>query len=519
MTVVAKPEISKILLDLGVEPMDVYAVDNAEQTYISALIEGINIIELSSKDGKGDERSRILRDELKQIRERKRKRNRVDINKVFSRTQVSPAKITAKRLAPASEKSRGDMMGGVLDAILKLLQTDFKREKKEDTEEEKQLREEKRIKREKLLETTKNVSMRVGKKLISTILKPFTSIFDRIGNFLQITLLGTLFNSLLWFADDKNQDKLSTLIRIFKNLSFPLGVATIAGSIALLTPIISGILAGVKTAFIAMSILAAGIAVLAKVGEISNKIKGEEQGFSGGGFVSGPDGVDKVPARLTAGEFVMSKGAVQKYGANTLAAMNAAGGGTNVPTPVNGYNEGGLVGGAGLGGLRTLDMLFRAMQSMKGLSSIFSSQKNNDEDLTDDEINELYKDVTNPKDPNILERLLGAKDGPFNVDPRTTKSKGTGRVRMNEDLDKGVDMSSNSNFKYDGVGSRSRITPVQTPTLRVMNMPTVTLPAIDSGSPKSEGVRNANTIPSFTVSSGSMIRSMVINTLGLGVEV
>ena len=61
-----------------------------------------------------------------------------------------------------------------------------------------------------------------------------------------------------------------------------------------------------------------------------------------GGFVSGPGGIDQVPARLTAGEFVMSKGAVQKYGANTLAAMNAAGGGTNRPT-MGRYNEGGLV--------------------------------------------------------------------------------------------------------------------------------------------------------------------------------
>ena len=63
--------------------------------------------------------------------------------------------------------------------------------------------------------------------------------------------------------------------------------------------------------------------------------------FKEGGFVSGPGGVDKVPARLTAGEFVMSKGAVQKYGADTLANMNAAGGGTNRPTIMGGYKEGG----------------------------------------------------------------------------------------------------------------------------------------------------------------------------------
>ena len=52
---------------------------------------------------------------------------------------------------------------------------------------------------------------------------------------------------------------------------------------------------------------------------------------------------DQVPARLTAGEFVMSKGAVEKYGVNTLSAMNAAGGGTNIPTITNEYNNGGIV--------------------------------------------------------------------------------------------------------------------------------------------------------------------------------
>ena len=65
--------------------------------------------------------------------------------------------------------------------------------------------------------------------------------------------------------------------------------------------------------------------------------------FKEGGFVSGPAGVDKVPAKLTAGEFVMSKRAVQKYGVDTLASMNAAGGGTNRPTVMNQYNQGGSV--------------------------------------------------------------------------------------------------------------------------------------------------------------------------------
>ena len=61
--------------------------------------------------------------------------------------------------------------------------------------------------------------------------------------------------------------------------------------------------------------------------------------FNQGGFVSGPEGVDRVPAKLTAGEFVMSKGAVNEWGIGTLMNMNAAGGGTNEPT--GGKYEGG----------------------------------------------------------------------------------------------------------------------------------------------------------------------------------
>ena len=54
--------------------------------------------------------------------------------------------------------------------------------------------------------------------------------------------------------------------------------------------------------------------------------------FNQGGQVPGSGNRDTVPAMLTPGEFVMSKGAVSKWGANTLAGMNAAGGGTNQPT-------------------------------------------------------------------------------------------------------------------------------------------------------------------------------------------
>ena len=69
----------------------------------------------------------------------------------------------------------------------------------------------------------------------------------------------------------------------------------------------------------------------------------EAQGFNKGGTVPGSGNKDTVPAMLTPGEFVMSKGAVQMFGTNTLASMNAAGGGNNKPTLTRGFNQGGVV--------------------------------------------------------------------------------------------------------------------------------------------------------------------------------
>ena len=92
-------------------------------------------------------------------------------------------------------------------------------------------------------------------------------------------------------------------------------------------------------------------------GQVDSKLGIFAQLFGSGGFagllnsvpgvVSGPKGIDKVPAMLTDGEFVMSRGAVQKFGVSNLEAMNAAGGGTNKPKIVQKriYAEGGgLIG-------------------------------------------------------------------------------------------------------------------------------------------------------------------------------
>ncbi len=73
--------------------------------------------------------------------------------------------------------------------------------------------------------------------------------------------------------------------------------------------------------------------------------------YNSGGLIPGPRiNKDIIPAMLTPGEFVMSKGAVDKFGLGTMLSMNVSGGGTNLPSytgMVPGYNQGGVVGDFG----------------------------------------------------------------------------------------------------------------------------------------------------------------------------
>jgi len=78
--------------------------------------------------------------------------------------------------------------------------------------------------------------------------------------------------------------------------------------------------------------------------------KTKSYGFVSGGFVSGDSGIDKVPAMLSDGEFVMSRGAVSKFGTPFLEALNAAGGGTNKPKIVKGVPH--AYGGGPIGSKR-----------------------------------------------------------------------------------------------------------------------------------------------------------------------
>ena len=225
MAVAAQPEIARILLDLGIEPVDVYAMENAEATYMSALKEGISTIEVASKNKAGDERSRILREEIKRLRDKKRKK--VNVGKLIAKKTILPAsKIKPQALLPAAETGGKDeeKIGVIkkgIDGILNILKLGNKQDKKDSQEDRRERQRQRRKKREGMIEGLgKGVkgAADAGKKIVSTLVSPFQGILSAITNFLKFTLLGILFNKgLAWFSDPENQKKIANFGRFLKD--------------------------------------------------------------------------------------------------------------------------------------------------------------------------------------------------------------------------------------------------------------------------------------------------------------
>ena len=92
-------------------------------------------------------------------------------------------------------------------------------------------------------------------------------------------------------------------------------------------------------------------------GSINQEARGEGEGeneFNEGGQVPGRGlNQDSVPAWLTPGEFVMSRDAVDRWGVDVLSGMNAAAGGSNVPSLLGGVL--GLQGGGEVGWGRLIE--------------------------------------------------------------------------------------------------------------------------------------------------------------------
>ena len=263
---------------------------------------------------------------------------------------------------------------------------------------------------ESALEATKNALVNAGEKMLA----PVKNIFSKIFDFIKIIFLGRIAMRLWdWFADPANTEKVKSLFRFIKDW-WPVivagimavigpGVTFTVGAIALLGWATVKIVDAVKSVFgfgkrIDKELQSGAkqnekdmLSSQDKINKGVDKIVEDSQKdkpnvdsiqtpdpdsqsipakeMAQGGQVPGQGDKDTVPAMLTPGEFVMSKGAVSQWGAGTMAGMNAAGGGSNSATMggdgVMGFRGGGLVPGEG--GEKDSSPLENLMGGIKGM--------------------------------------------------------------------------------------------------------------------------------------------------------
>ena len=281
-----------------------------------------------------------------------------------------------------------DTLQSTMESILGTLKQQALLDKKEEREEDRLEAKERRVSREKALESkgkTKVDDKNLGKKAV----KPVKGIFDMLMDFFKNVLLGGALLFLLNVLKDPKKmlqplvDALNNVLGFFNGIirgingfidgfnKFVFGpinnfvLNPIHSSLNFIEDRINDVL-GLFGADPLENIPDESPALeIPKIPEIPMydpfKIRPENQEqappvqtFSGGGQVTNNSinitgaGADTQLIAAQPGEFVMSRGAVNKYGADTLADMNAAGGGTNKPRDnrgIQGFSNGGLVGG------------------------------------------------------------------------------------------------------------------------------------------------------------------------------
>jgi len=282
-----------------------------------------------------------------------------------------------------------DNLQSTMESILGTLKQQALLGKKEEREEDAAEARERRVNREKVLESKGKKSGVDDKNLGKKAVKPVKGIFDMLMDFFKNILLGGALLFLLNVLKDPKKmlqpfvDALNNVLGFFNGIirgingfidgfnTFVFGpinmfiLSPIHASLNFIEDRINDVL-GLFGADPLENIPDESPTLeIPKIPEIPMydpfKIRPENQEqappvqtFSGGGQVTNNSinitgaGADTQLIAAQPGEIVMSKGAVSKYGAGNLLAMNAAAGGTNKPRDnkgIQGFAGGGLVGG------------------------------------------------------------------------------------------------------------------------------------------------------------------------------
>ena len=421
----------KILSDLGVEMVDI----ETDKDYLSALMEASAILQAS---GQTDQRFKILTDEVRVVRARRKKEEDPTYQTKEERPEVKDPLLRVKKTTitgkafkkgssvgraenvaadttgasaltirdpsapdvspPSTDESSGESpssvvsdslknsinaIAGSVDGIKQVLLKGQEEDKDAAADARRAAEESEQKKREKGLESKVFDGL---KKTGEKILKPITSLWDRLLTFITTVFLGRIMVKFIdWLGNPGNVEKLMSFFRFLKDW-WPV---IVAGLLAFASPLLGPV--GVIAGIIALTVWGVskiwGVIDFVKNlpgkiwnfltggpkegdplknqgplggmpnlkggdnedtqgkpstevgGETPVELAGGEQSqqeiaaiqepqsvmeFNKGGQVPGAGEKDTVPAMLTPGEFVMTQEAVEKYGANTLEGMNAA---------------------------------------------------------------------------------------------------------------------------------------------------------------------------------------------------
>ena len=295
---------------------------------------------------------------------------------------ISPGSAPAP-LPPAEGAGSGDMSSSLMKIsndvnIIKGIVEAQKNIEEDKIDDARQAREKKkRSMAESLMEGGKKMYDKVA-GTFGKVLEPAKGIFESIFNFIKIFLLGSALMKILdWFGNPANKDKIQSIFRFLKDF-WPV---IAAGVIALMGPIPSFV-AAVALAFGFVPKIIDFVKSIFGLGkDVDKEIKKEEKDYeknrrtlrpdadkeekeqqvkpealpeqqdaekmnkggmvpdrgnvtkmNQGGEVPGQGNTDTVPAMLTPGEFVLTKEAVNRVGADTLYNINAAAGGVGKPS-------------------------------------------------------------------------------------------------------------------------------------------------------------------------------------------
>ena len=419
-----------ILLELGFDLDDI----STDEGYLSALKEAIATIEFKT-GGSGDEISSALREEVKKVKGRRKNKAKGFVSP--AKLAGSPNSIPVSSIVPRDsevepeepQKKPVDFMAFLtnvvapsltrieasLENIIGLMSQDQKQDKKS--------KEKARISKDKAKKQGREEKNETIPKILGGIkdrvVAPVKSIFDRIVEFFTTIGLGILaIEGLKILSDPAGYfgpmlnpfiDFLNGTIKIVWNVINPIYglVNTLNLAIRTLEAVVNNTIGNIPGVPELDLPEISGIAEPPQIPRIETPKEENIPGMAEGGIVNnyttddtvnnyttiqnmsegGPVtestgekitgmGADTQMVALEPGEVVMSRKAVDEYGADTLLGMNADAGGTNVPSmgKVQGFQGGGTnrpsmgkVQGFQGGGMVGGDMSQYSTEQLKGM--------------------------------------------------------------------------------------------------------------------------------------------------------